>query len=879
MRYLTFNQHNNGYPICFLVPSIDKAAIEKEYLTPYGINTDEVLVLTCHQSETKKKTPASEMKQYIEEMLVEVLTDSAVQYICVTDSEYFKVLTKSQKTEAHLGYVMDCVYGPWKVIYVPNHSAIFYDPIKVRHKISMGMGALVDHRSSAYTVPGTEVIEFEYYPESYKDIKFALKKLLEMDCDLTADIEAFDLKHDKAGIGTISFAWNKHEGLAFCVDYKEIIGATAAPFGENVKNEPVRKLLAEFFREFRKTGHKMTWHNIAFDAYVLVYQLFMENLIDTEGLLDGLDVMLTNWHDTKLITYLATNSCAGNKLGLKDQAQEFAGNYAVEEIKDITRIPKQTLLRYNLVDSLSTWFVFDKWYQKMVDDQQLEIYNTLFQPSIVDIVQMQLTGMPVNIERVHEVKALLEADEADAIKRINGTKVIQQYNQHRLQTVVDAKNAKWKKKRITVAELQQEALTNEKLREEIEFNPNSPNQLQELLFEMLDLPVIELTKTKQPATGAKTIKALINHTKNPDVLELLEALKDFSSVSIILNTFVPAMLRSSKGPDGWHYMFGNFNLGGTVSGRLSSSKPNLQNLPANSKYAKLIKSCFMAPPGWLFCGLDFASLEDRISALTTKDPQKLKVYTDGYDGHAMRAYAYWGDQMPDIVNTVEGINVMIEKTHKYHYLRQMSKAPTFALTYAGTYLTLMKNCGFSEEEAKKIEANFKKLYVTSIKWVSDKLDDASKTGYITAAFGLRVRTPLLAQVIRGNSRTPKQAEAEGRTAGNALGQSWCLLNSRAWNEFMGKVRKSKHRLDIRPCAQIHDAGYALIREDLAAVAYANKHLVEAVQWQNHPDIWHDQVKLGGNLGIFYPDWTKEIEIANGANEEEIFSTVNKALAA
>lgn len=251
--------------------------------------------------------------------------------------------------------------------------------------------------------------------------------------------------------------------------------------------------------------------------------------------------------------------------------------------------------------------------------------------------------------------------------------------------------------------------------------------------------------------------------------------------------------------------------------------------------------------------------------------------TDGYDGHCLRAYAYWSDQMPDIDPlSVESINSIAKK---YKALRGLSKAPTFALTYQGTFSTLMKNCGFSKEEAQKIEQNFKRLYHVSISWVNGKLDQASRDGYVTSAFGLRVRTPLLAQVIRGNSKTPHEAEAEGRTAGNALGQGWCLLNSRAWNEFMGKVRQSKYRLDIRPCAQIHDAGYALIREDLGAVAYANKHLVEAVQWQDHPDIWHDQVKLGGELGIFYPNWTTEITIANGANEEEILSTVNKALAA
>lgn len=96
------------------------------------------------------------------------------------------------------------------------------------------------------------------------------------------------------------------------------------------------------------------------------------------------------------------------------------------------------------------------------------------------------------------------------------------------------------------------------------------------------------------------------------------------------------------------WLHGSFNLGGTVSGRLSSSDPNLQNLPAGSTFGKLIKDCFRAPKGWLFGGADFSSLEDRINALLTKDPEKLKVYTDGYDSHSLRAHAYFSQHMPDI---------------------------------------------------------------------------------------------------------------------------------------------------------------------------------------------------------------------------------------
>lgn len=214
----------------------------------------------------------------------------------------------------------------------------------------------------------------------------------------------------------------------------------------------------------------------------------------------------------------------------------------------------------------------------------------------------------------------------------------------------------------------------------------------------------------------------------------------------------------------------------------------------------------------------------------------------------------------------------------YKPLRQESKVPTFALTYDGTYNTLMTGSGFSMEKAKQIEARYHELYKVSDAWVSAKLDQACKDGFVTVAFGLRVRTPLLKQVIRKTSKTPYEAEAEGRSAGNALGQSWCLLNSRAGMEFNQKVRKSKYRLTIRPCAQIHDAQYFIIKDDIGAILFTNKHLVKAVEWQEHPDIAHDEVKLGGELSIFHPDWSKEITIPNGANESQIFSEIDKAMA-
>jgi DNA polymerase-1 len=868
MRHHVWSQQPE-YPVCLLVGQIMKDEIARAYFPEGGkVHQDDVMVLDLHF--TGKKTSAAEMQRYIKEQLQGTLDDNKVQYILVTDSGYFKTLTGANKSDANLGYVMDSKFGDQKVLYIPSFRALFADPTGIRAKIKQGIDAMVEHATGAYKAPGHGIIKFADYPQTDAEIEAWLEKLLEMDCPLAIDIEGFSLKHYACGIGTITFCWSQEEGIAFPVDYVPIEGATAAPFGMNVRNEHRRDLLRSFFE---RLVQRQIYHKIDFDVYVLIYQLFMKHICDTEGLLRGLQVMLRNWDCTKQLTYLATNSCAGNKLSLKEQAQSFAGNYAQTEIEDITKIPLPQLLEYNLVDGLSTWFTYNKHRQKVIDDQQEEIYQTLFKPGTVDIIQMQLTGLPINMQTVKKVKAEMQTDYDRSLTIISQSKIAQQYSYRRAEKWAEKKNATLKKKRVTVADCPQD---------EREFNPRSAPQLQDLLFEVHGLPVIDLSATRQPKTNAKTFEALQNHTQDPHMLEFLKAMLDFKLVEKILGTFIPAMENAQLGPDGWYYMFGGFNLGGTVSGRLSSNEPNLQNLPAGGhkgrkgEYGKMIKKCVEAPPGKIYAGLDFASLEDRISALTTKDPNKLKVYTDGYDGHCLRAYSYFGEQMPDIdPNSVDSINSI---DGKYSVLRGKSKAPTFALTYQGTYATLMKNCGFSLTLAMSIEAAYKSLYKVSIDWVQDKLDKASKDGYVTVAFGLRVRTPRLAQVIRGTSKTPREAEAEGRTAGNALGQSWCLLNTRAGVEFMEKVRADPYmRTRIRPCAHIHDAQYYLVDEDMKCLEFMNEHLVKAVQWQDHPDIWHDQVKLGGEVGIFFPTWANEITIPNGAREPEILAVLDAAM--
>lgn len=298
----------------------------------------------------------------------------------------------------------------------------------------------------------------------------------------------------------------------------------------------------------------------------------------------------------------------------------------------------------------------------------------------------------------------------------------------------------------------------------------------------------------------------------------------------------------------------------------------VNSLSASSLKTSIKQCIYQEDSGWVMAGADFNSLEDYISALTTRDSNKLKVYLEGYDGHCLRAFSYFREKCPDIIDTVESINSMKKL---YPELRQDSKGPTFALTYQGTWHTLVNNLGFDPEVAKSIETNYHDLYKESDDYIQTRLEQASKDGYVDVAFGLRVRTPLLGQTVYGGPKMLYEAAAEGRTAGNAMGQSYGLLNNRAACEFMNKVWNSPYRLKILPIALIHDAIYLLIKDELEVVTWVNQELIKCMQWQELPEIQHDSVKLGAELDVYYQGWHQAITLPNNASAQLIKETAHK----
>ena len=599
--------------------------LKKYYVDPaekLGLPKEEFLALTLDYN-NKKAPSAADMRGYLED-LMPVVRDNGIETLLVADSGYFKALTKVKKIAASHGYILPCTvkgYEDINVILSLNYQGLFYNPDS-QDKLDLSLKTLLSDYNNNYVELGTGIIKSAAYPTTYDEIveqlRYAATKPL-----VAMDFETKSLDFYKAGIGTVGIAWSQHEGCSFPMDTHGGLG------------EPVRELLRDFFSGYEGT---IIWHNANYDLKIAVYELWMKDPLDYEGLLIGMETVTCNFHCTKVIAYLATNTTAGNHLSLKDLGHEFAGDWA-QDVTDILKIAKADLLQYNLVDCLTTFHVFEKYYPKMIADNQEEIYKTIFHPSIKLLLNIELVGMPLDPEQVLVTENQLQKILDKQLAVFKKSSIIRTFVLDERKAAMAAKNLTLKTKVKPISDFNH-----------IVFNPNSNPQLQRLLFDTLGLPILDLTDSKAPSTGGKTIKKLMHHTTDPQVLEILTALKEVADVSIILNTFISAFKNKVLGKaDGRVYLHGSFNLGGTVSGRLSSSGPNLQNIPSTgSTYSKHVKKCFKAPEGWIMVGADFASLEDRISALTTKDPNKLKVYIDGFDGHNLRAFGYFGSQMPNV---------------------------------------------------------------------------------------------------------------------------------------------------------------------------------------------------------------------------------------
>lgn len=799
--------------------AMGSAPVDEYYLNPLqadGIPKNTVAILPLLYA-TSTKVTAKVAKAYLDKLLVKL--PATADKLIIADSAYFKIITKAGKVSPYYGTTIPGKYPGYErftCVYVPNHNSLFKQPENAR-LITLGLKTIAGKSNSA-------LIQSSEFGFTYGSDREILDSLHQHKI-LTADIETTGLELGNR-IVSIAFAWSRHDGVAIDLTVNGVY------------------YLTKFFESY--TG-KLVFHGGSFDIKHLVRNLWMEHATDYAGMIEGL-AYFTGVDDTMLLAYLAKNATTHVPLSLKDLAMEYVGNYAIE-IEDLSKYTRKEVLNYNLIDALATFYLWETYYEETVTKP----YTTIFQPSICPLVKMMLVGLPMDSDRVTEAHQILSAKTKVLDENIQENPYVKKFN-HVLRAEACVKaNAKLKKLVKTIDQFQS-----------IIFNPGSDLQLRKLLFKELKLPSLDTTKGGQDSVKGDVLVDLKNHTTDPDILDLLDYLIELADVKKINGTFIKAFLKEKD------FLHGDLKLGGTQSGRLSSSDPNLTNLPAHGPMGKLTKSCIVAPPGWLFCCADADALEEKIGAILSNDPNRIKVYTDGYDGHSMRAYKYFSDQMPDIdPNNVNSINSIKDK---YPELRTNSKPPTFALQYDGTAYTLHKRAGFPMEQAKQIEAAFHDLYKVSGEFNEKNRKFMEQHGYIECAFGLKLRTPIIAQCILGNSRTPYEAQKEGRSANNAVTQSWGMLLNRAAIATNSRIEAAGYGTKILPCNMIHDALYFLAEDTPQTIQFLNNVLIEEMEWNDDPAIKSDQVLMTASMDIG-KSWDKLYTLPNKATEKEIIDVI------
>jgi DNA polymerase-1 len=640
MKIANYRQNNQNlqkrYQCALLVKeaSFNTQAIFQHYVKPLlarGFLQEDFLVIGLEYNQ-QDKAPVKWIKEKLEDVR-KVIQQHNIEHVLCCDASYFKVLARVKKAEPYYGYVLPSIWPGVQAALSLNYLQLFYNP-SLKDRLNLSLEGLAKKIKGEEGLFQKDLLEHVKFPETTSEIATALAQLT-IHPKVTCDVETHGLSLSTSILLSISFAWNTQEAIVFSMK----------------KDREVREaMLLEFFKAYKGT---VIYHNASFDIRALIFNIIQQtgdaHTTKARKTVDLVHLMHKDVEDTKILAYLATNTTAGNELGLKKQAQEFAGNYAVDEIANPLSIPMDELLRYNAVDALATFYVYNK-HKATVEREQKDIYEQLFLPALRVNSLMQLTGLPFDLQEVENFNNLLKTDikaTTDIIVSYPEIELLE--NTLKIEAAITA-NSKLKKLRKTADDF-----------DELKFNPNSHVQLAKLLYEVLKLPVFHYTDKGKPATSGKALESILNFIKqNPEqypsrLQGLLQAFIDLALATKIKNTFIPAFQANSSTLMGDRRLHGFFNLGGTISGRLSSSNPNLMQLPSTgTPYAEPLKRCVRPykeenkRPEWIMVGADFSSLEDRISALQTKDPNKLKIYTDGLDAHCMRAYAYFHDQMPDI---------------------------------------------------------------------------------------------------------------------------------------------------------------------------------------------------------------------------------------
>jgi DNA polymerase-1 len=249
------------------------------------------------------------------------------------------------------------------------------------------------------------------------------------------------------------------------------------------------------------------------------------------------------------------------------------------------------------------------------------------------------------------------------------------------------------------------------------FNLGSPKQLQQILFEKLELPVIRKTPKGQPSTAEDVLRELA------DKYELPKLILEHRSISKLKSTYtdkLPAQINPQTGR-----VHTSYHQAVAATGRLSSSSPNLQNIPIRTPQGRKIRQAFVAPPGNLILAADYSQIELRIMAHLSADKGLLKAFHDGVDIHRATAAEVFGESYEKVSDNQ----------------RRSAKAINFGLMYGMSAFGLGRQLDISRPEAQEYMDTYFSRYPGVQIFMEKTREQAREHGYVETLFGRRLYLP------------------------------------------------------------------------------------------------------------------------------------------
>ncbi len=480
---------------------------------------------------------------------------------------------------------------------------------------------------------------------------------------------------------------------------------------------------------------KKVGHNLKFDLEVLQTAGF-----EVKGI----------YFDTMIASYLlnpgtrqhSMDNLAFVELGYKTETiQELTGEKNKDKI-DLSKIPVVLVANYSCEDADITWRLYENLLPKIKSENLMTVLEKIDVPLIEVLAGMEKLGIKIDIKFLNKMSTELAKriiGLEDKIYKMAGTK----------------------------------------------FNVASPLQLKEILFEKLNISTAGLSRIK---TGISTAAGELDKLKGRH--KIIDLIIEFRELSKLKNTYLDPLPELVDKQDRIHT---SFNQTVTATGRLSSSEPNLQNIPIKTELGEKIRQAFVASSGYKLLAADYSQIELRIAASLSNDKKMLKAFLEGRDIHTETASQIF--------------NVKREEVTKK--MRREAKVINFGVIYGLGARGLAEGAGVSYEEAEDFIAKYFAVFNELHDYLQNTIALTKNFGYTETLFGRRRYLPEI------NATHPGlKAQAERMAINHPIQGTAADLIKMAMINLEKKIKENFKLDEVRMLLQIHDELVFEIKENV-----------------------------------------------------------------